>query len=244
MTASDVMKVNVMRLRLYCLALLLMLVVAACSPPPNLRDPNLLQDTSLLTDDPCAAPCWRNIIPGETSWRDMMIAIEDDPAFTTVEEVKDDSSEARLVNFTTSSGSPCCRVYSTLDGRTVGQILTLLAPGQMTLGDIFDKYGEPQYATGADVTSDQALVSLIYPDVPVIVYVFAAGVAEGALTAASEVIGVIYLQPADIDDIVNNTSLYAWEGYVPLAGWLDGNFDYIAEAAAAATAEATAETAP
>jgi hypothetical protein len=245
MTACDLTKVTVMRFRLYVLAAILVLLMTACAPPPNLRDPNLLKDRSLLTDDPCAAPCWRNIIPGETAWRDMSIVIQDDPQFTGAEEIPDDSSEARLLNFSTKDGNaPCCRVYSTADGKTVGQLLTLLAPDQITLGEIIEKYGDPAYGTGSDVTPDQALVSIIYPDVPVIIYVFAPGMATGALDENSPVIGAIYLQTADVEEIVKSTDLYAWEGYTALSTWLDGNFDHKAAATAEAEPDATAESQP
>src|SRR5690606_19306671 len=144
----------------------------------NLLDERLLKDTSLLTDDPCAAPCWNNIIPGETSWRDAKIAIEDNTQFINVEEIKDENSEAKLLNFHNSEDVPCCRIYSTLDGDLVGQVLTLLAPGQITLDEILEKYGDPSYVAGSDVTPEQTLLSLIFPDVPVIVYVFSPGTAE------------------------------------------------------------------
>jgi hypothetical protein len=245
MTACDLTKVTVMRFRLYVLAAMLVLLMTACAPPANLRDPNNLKDKSLLTDDPCAAPCWRNIIPGETAWRDMTVAIEDDAQFTGADEVKDEASEARVLNFSTKDGNaPCCRVYSTQDGKTVGQVLTLLAPDQITLGEVIEKYGDPTYGTGSEVSSDQALVVLVYPDVPIIIYVFAAGMTAGELTADSPVIGTIYLQQADVAEILKNADLYNWDGYTTLATWLDGNFDLKAAATAEAGADSTAEAAP
>src|SRR5690606_32282156 len=47
----------------------LVLLFAACAPPPPLRDDTLLQDTSLITENTeCAPPCWRGITPGVTAW--------------------------------------------------------------------------------------------------------------------------------------------------------------------------------
>lgn len=238
------MKVTIMKLRLLLPAILLALLIAACAPPPNLRDEKLLQDTSLITDQPCASPCWQGIIPGETTWRDMSILIQDDPKFSNDEETTDDQSEARLVNFATADGTPCCRIISSADGRTVDVILTQLAPGQITLSEILEKYGEPQYVIGSEATPEQALVSLIYPDVPVIIYVFAAGIATGELTPESDIIGAVYVTQTVMDDVTTNNNFYAWEGYRQLAGWLDDSeFDFTAQstAEAEATTEATAE---
>ncbi len=238
------MKVTTMKLRLLLPAVLLALLIAACAPPPNLRDENLLKDTSLVTDQPCASPCWHGIIPGETAWRDMMILIEDDAAFTNVEESKDDQSDGRGINFATAdTNAPCC-VISSADGKTVDVILTRLAPGQITLSEILEKYGEPAYVIGSEAAPDQAVVSLVYPDVPVIIYVFAAGIATGELTPDSDIIGAVYATQTVMESVTTNNNFYAWEGYRKLAGWLDdSNFDFMAQstAEAEATTEATAD---
>lgn len=212
-----------MRLRLILLVAALAVVAAACAPPPVLRDPNFLKDTSLITGDPCEAPCWRNIIPGETSWRNAVVLVEDDPQLTNPERQDDQETGARRLNFTDAGGPQCCSIYSA-DGNTVTSILTLLAP-DITLGELIAKHGEPAYLTGDDVTPDQSLVFLIYPDVPMVLYAFAAGRAEGELSASSEIIGAIYVTQEDMDVLMENTDLYTWEGYGRLSTVLDGNFD-------------------
>ncbi|QPC81445.1 hypothetical protein G4Y79_17335 [Phototrophicus methaneseepsis] len=214
-----------MKLRLIILALLVAIVSAACQPPPELRNPEFLTDDSLLTGEPCEAPCWRGIVPGETSWRDARIIVEDDPQLVepTVNETEDGG---QVLVFQDDDGPQCCQVY-TQDGETVTQILTLLAPN-ITLGEVIERYGEPEYMSGADVTSDQTLVLIIFPDVPLGLYAFGSGVETGELTPESEIIGAIYLDPADMDELLN-TDLYYWEGYGPLAEMLDGEFDIVGE---------------
>jgi hypothetical protein len=170
----------------------------------------------------------------------MRTIIEDSGQFGAIDEIKDDGSEVRLASFARKdSSTPCCRIYSSLDGKTVGQILILLAPGQITLGDVIAKYGDPTYAAGADVTSDQTLVSLFYPDLPIAVYAFAPGIKEGELTDASQVIGVLYITQADMEDIAKSSGLYSWQGYRKLAGWLDAAPDITPEIQAEATVDAT-----
>ena len=212
-----------MKFRLLLLSVVLAVFAAACAPPPVLRDDGFLKDTSLLTGDPCEAPCWRNIIPGETTWRDALILVEDDPQLTNVEMVEDQESTARLINFTDAGGPQCCRVY-TEDGVTVSAVLTLLAPS-MNLGEIIDKYGEPTYVAGGDVTADQTLLSLLFPEIPLILYVFAEGVETGELSPASEIIGAIYLIPEDMELLLGSTEMYLWRGYTPLAGYITGEYD-------------------
>jgi hypothetical protein len=229
--------------RLLLLAVLLgCLFLAACTPTAKLLDESLLKDTSLLSDQPCAAPCWRGIVPGQTSWRDMRTIIEDDGQFGTVDEIKDDSSEVRLASFSAKdSSTPCCRIYSSLDGKTVGQILTLLAPNQIKLGEVIAKYGEPTYAAGSDVTPDQALVSLFYPSVPMVVYAFAPGIKDGELTDASQIVGTLYITQSDVEEILKTSGLHNWQGYRKLAGWLDAAPDLNPEIQTEATADATPE---
>lgn len=218
-----------MKVRLSALILFLVLLITACSAPP-LRDERYLKDNSLLTDTPCASPCWMTIVPGETSMRDARIVIEDDARFTGLEEIKDDASERRLLNFQVKDGLPCCQIYSTEDGKTVETILTYLAPDQVTVGQLIEKYGEPDYGIGVEATAEEATVALFYPDVPLVAYAFASGLATGEITPDSEVILAVYLTAAGMNQIIAANNLYAWDGYQPLAEWLDGEFDHLAEA--------------
>lgn len=217
-----------MKLRLPALIILLVVLIAACSTPP-LRDGRYLADNSLLTDAPCATPCWLTIVPGETTMRDARIVIEDDGRFTGLEEVKDDASERRLLNFQVKDGLPCCQIYSTEDGKTVETILTYLAPDQVTVAQLIEKYGEPTYGIGVEATAEEATVAMFYPDVPLVAYAFVSGLATGEVTPDSEVILAVYLTPDGMAQIIAGNDLYAWEGYQKLSDWLDGAFEHLAE---------------
>lgn len=218
----------VRRLLLSACLVLVVGIVAACQTEPNLRDEGYLNDDSLITGEPCEAPCWRNITPGETRWRDALVLLEDDQQLNNVEEITDDASDARIINFNDGDGPQCCRVY-TDDGRTVSDIITLLAPDIITLGQLIEKYGEPAYVTGGDVTPEQTLLSLVYPDVPLIIYIFAPGTVEGEIAANSEVIGAIYTTETRMAELLQSTNLYNWEGYVKLSDYLDEEFDIRAD---------------
>jgi hypothetical protein len=231
-----------MRLRLLLVpGLLLLLFLAACSPAPTLRDDRFLKDTSLLTDDPCAAPCWRGITPGETAWRDMTIIIDDAADLNGIEDIPVPDSQAKVRTFAATEGVPCCRIDSSLDGKTVELVWYQLAPGQISLGQVIEKYGEPSFAAADDITPDQALVSVAFPDVPMILFVFAPGIATGELTPASEVVGALYVSSSLMQEIQNDTNWFTWRGYQTLQGWFDSTPDRTPEGTAEATAEATQE---
>lgn len=208
--------------RLLPVTLLLVLLVAACAPPPNLRDDTLLNDRSLITGEPCAAPCFRGITPGETSWRDAFTILEDDPEFTNVQEQVDEESNAKQAAWQ-QGDNQCCQIASQ-DGDTVNLIFLRTAP-TMTLGELIEAHGEPTYLIGSEFTEDQAIASVVYPDVPMVVYVFVEGAATGALSESSEIIGVLYLVESEMDLLIQTTELHAWEGYDTFATYNDGPFE-------------------
>lgn len=211
------------------LTILVAIVVAACSPTVNLLDEKNLSDESLLTGEPCEAPCWNNIIPGETSFRDALILVEDDSRFTNVEEVEpDEETSARLFGFSTGEGTNiCCQVLSE-EGEVIDSMLFFLAP-EMTIGDIIEKYGEPTYVIGEEVVEgEQAILFLVFPDVPIVLYAFVAG-ATGELTDSSQIVGVLYMTDAAMERLINGNSFYNWEGYQGFSDYVDENFDFVGE---------------
>jgi hypothetical protein len=205
----------------------LVLVVAACVPPPNLRNEKFLNDDSLLTNEPCAAPCWNNITPGETTWDNALITIQDDPRFDEPQtQTAQDDSKAVGALWKETGGDDCCQMVSE-DGDTVSLILLQLAPNH-TLGELIEARGEPAYAVGTPGNEDQAIVNLFYPDDSLIVIVFVAGAANGQLSESSEVIGAYYLTPDRMQLILDTSSLYGWKGYEPFSAYAPDaeNADY------------------
>lgn len=199
-----------MKYRLLMPGLLVLVVFLAACSAPELRDSNLLQDTSLATGDPCAAPCWRGITPGETSWRDARTILEDDPTIENLQVKTDENSNAAAAEWQQVGGPPCCQAF-TEDGQTVSILFLRTAP-EVSLGDVIEAHGDPAYAIGSPFSDDQAIVNLIYPAVPMVVYAFVPGI-TGAVTADSEIIGVLYMTQRDMDLLEQTSSLHLWEGY-------------------------------
>ena len=166
-----------MKLRVLLVLLVVMVAAAACAAPPELRNPSFLEDSSLVDNEPCAAPCWRGITPGETTWRDALTILEDDATLSDLKTETNEETGEIAATFQRADGVPCCLVY-TSDGEVVDQMLLQLAP-ENSLGDVIENLGEPEYFSGTEVSPEQAAAALFYPAKQLVVYAFVEGVAEG-----------------------------------------------------------------
>jgi hypothetical protein len=230
--------------------LTLVLVVAACAPPPNLRNEKFLHDNSLFeTNEDCVSPCWNGITPGETKWSDALTIIEDTANFDDPQTQTAQDGPAIGALWKETGGDDCCQMVTT-DGTTVDWILLQLAPDN-TLKELIDARGEPTYVVGTPGNDEQAIMNLFYPDQGLVVFVFVAGAATGELSDSSEVVGVYYLAEAGMNTILEQSSLYAWKGYDTFAAYAPDVEDAeyaitpipTAEVGAEATADATDEAA-
>ncbi len=225
------------RILLPGLLIALVVLVAACSPPPELRDQKLINDRSLVTGEPCEAPCWRNITPGVTAWSDALTLLEDDATIEdpTVQTAEDSSAVA--ASFKEPGGVDASGQIFSEDGDKVGLIFLRLAP-DVTLDQVLARYGEPTYVIGTPFSDEppQAIVNLVYPDQQMIVYVFVPG-QQGALDGLNEIVGVLYMQPTDMTLLIQSSNLHTWEGLSSFSTYgPDSPFEVTPEATAEATA--------
>jgi hypothetical protein len=219
-----------MKIYLLFIFLFLALVVAACTtaPAPELRNEAFMDDISLVSGEPCEAPCWQDLIPGETVWGVAQDFVKNNADYTIVQEVTASIRvrEARI-EFAIQDGPQCCRILSR-DGEILSAIVLLLAPN-MQLGDVIERYGEASYVSGEAVTNDQATIALVFPDIPMVTYVFAESLSESEVSAASTVIGIMYLAQSEMDTLLQSENFYNWEGYGLLGNIIDGTFDITPE---------------
>jgi hypothetical protein len=211
-----------MKIRLIVLASLLAILVTACAPEVRILSDRFLQDSSIIADEGCSAPCWRDITPGETRWNDALAIIEADETLTGVQTRSDAETGQIGAAWAQVDGDNCCQMF-TQDGETVSLIVAQTAP-IVRFGQVVEKYGEPTYALGETVTNDQALLSVYYPEVPMIVYVFAAGT-TGQISEQSEVVGFAYTTLDLMELVVNTSDLYNWTGYGVFNAFSEGEFD-------------------
>jgi protein-disulfide isomerase len=172
---------------------------------------NLLVDDSLIsTDENCQLPCWRGITPGETTLTSAQEILEADD---TIGNIEFQQAETRSGYVFSQVGRDriCCQVISD-DGTTVS-FISLQFTSNITLGQVMERYGEPAFSDAQLVTRDQALFTLFYPDVPMIIYVFA-GLPSDVLSEDSPVIGMA-LPTHDIMDIfLSADGLPTWNGFI------------------------------
>lgn len=205
---------------LFILPLLLMLVAAGCMPQPTLRSELFLHDTSLITREPCAAPCWNNITPGETSWSAALEIIQGDTRFQGVEVNTDDQEGLiQAVWQPAGSGQFCCRMLAEGEGENVSFLFLALATPGIIVDQVLNTYGEPTYVTTFDFTDQESVVQLIYPDVPMVVSALV-GTKESSLLANSEIVAMLTMAPDEMALILQTTDLKRWDGYQAYATYV------------------------
>jgi hypothetical protein len=232
-------------LRLLVLGCLALALLAACGPAPQLRNERFLKDNSLIiANEECDAPCWRGITPGVTKWADALVIIQDatdldDPQTQTIENGPSVGAQWNATN-----GDLCCQMAS-IDGDTVTTMFLQLAP-DMTVRQLIQERGEPEYVLGTPGTEDQAIINLFYPEQSMIVFAFVAGATEGALSADSEIIGVFYTTPERMALTLDLSNLFAWKGYQPFSAYSpEGeNPDYVRTQSVTLTPTGEAGAAP
>lgn len=196
--------------RAFWLLIPLVLLVAGCLPQPTLRSELFLDDLSLVSGEPCGAPCWNGITAGETTWQEAIDLIENDEAFTGL----DSNAEQGILQAVwqrVDTDQYCCRFLAEAEDGPLTYLFLALAPG-MIVDQVLEAHGEPAYVTTFDFTDAESVVQMIYPDVPMVVSVLV-GDSTGAVLANSEVVAVLYMAPDEMDLVLDTTELQGWNGY-------------------------------
>lgn len=134
-----------------CLSLLVLGLISECQPWAEL-------DSSLLTGDPCAPPCWHNIAPGVADEDDVRSQLESSPFVEkgTLHYNLTEEAGVPLVGFSWQAREGdyiClqngmvwpmerCNYIYLRDGKVLRIEISL--HGGVTLGEIVDKYGPPE----------------------------------------------------------------------------------------------------
>lgn len=205
---------------------LLVLLLAACtgSAPPLISD-SYLSDDSLISGEPCAAPCWNDIVPGETLWVDAVEMLRNDPNVEGLqeqesEEAGDGSSEqenaepgsgALVAWGQAGTGEYCCQIISESPDGTVTAILLQLAP-TMIIDDVLEIYGDPDYAQAFQVSEEEGVLQVVYEDVPMFLWI--ALDPHGSLLVNSPVVAAIYPTAQDMEmALLTAAQVGPWLGY-------------------------------
>ncbi|MDE2853752.1 MAG: thioredoxin domain-containing protein [Chloroflexota bacterium] len=182
-------------------------------PERTLLNDRFLADTSLISGEPCAPPCWQNIVPGETTLAEALAIVRG------LEGIKLRRQGEREFQFGLIDGPACCQI-SADDSQIVSAIILQFAP-DMTLGDAISIYGEPLFFRGQSYTNKEAILWFYYPDLQTMIQIVVPG-AEGILDAGSPLVAAYYLAGIDLSDESSANTLAPWKGYVSFEEYVEG----------------------
>ncbi|MFQ3535375.1 MAG: hypothetical protein SNJ58_05820 [Aggregatilineales bacterium] len=196
---------------LICIGLLL----AACGAPPPLVSDQYLNDNSLITGNPCSAPCFQDIIVGKTTFADALTLVRNNALFKDLQS-QDNPPQAA---WNAANGGPCCQMTANPETGIVDALLIRVAP-VMTVGEVITKYGEPLYVSvlPQDYSETETALGLIYPEQGNVLWVMP-GNAQSTLDSTDPVVIVLYLNPAEFDRLLETAQLNGWLGYVSVADY-------------------------
>lgn len=177
-----------------------------------LKSDKYLNDTSVISGDPCGPPCFANITVGKTKFNDAVTTIKSNKAFANVVTQQSPVQAA----WTTAAGEQCCQM-SADDTGTVSAVLLRLAPN-VTAKQLLDKFGNPTYITEVDYSAAEVAVALIFPKVGLVAWV-TPGDANSALTPDSPLVVALYLAQDQFNKLIAGATLQGWDGYKPYAAY-------------------------
>lgn len=178
----------------------------------------LIDETLFITDESCSLPCWRGIKPGATVWNEAVAILQDQADLTEIRVEDNTQTGEKAVTFQRVGGIPCCLLYSAT-GEVIEQILLQLS-STYRLETVIESLGEPLYFNGVEVDETQAVAALFYPARDIVIYAFVAGT-EGDLMPESEVFAILILAPSDMQEVLNTSTLQAYDGYKSFADYMD-----------------------
>lgn len=188
------------------------------APEASLLNQSFLNDDSLLNGEPCAAPCWQGITPGETSLADALEIVQQLDGMTVI-----NSSDATFV-FASANGAPCCQI-SSQGSEYVATMLFQHAPN-ITVGDLIAAHGEPSFVTGQPFSVSESVLMLYYPETPMLLYAMVAGM-DGQLQESSPIVSVVYATADVFAGAFATIPFDYWKGYLTYSEYMDGQFDHM-----------------
>ena len=181
-------------------------------PERSLLSQLYLADNSLISGEPCAPPCWRNIVPGETSFADAMEIVQG----------LDGISEPQLgpdgLVFGRADGPVCCQVSSS-DGESVQLIMLQFEPA-MRFGDAVASYGEPLFYGGLPFSAAEMMMMFYFPDNAMLVTTVVPGI-DSMLEETSPIVGAVYATREAFAATINRDELVAWRGFVAVSEYTE-----------------------
>lgn len=175
----------------------------------------LLSD--LVTEASCEAPCWRDIVPGETLVTEVadLIRADKQNIEIDVQDLEDGAQAVTWKTYNTELNDPNY-VVGNVDG--VVEAISLLDLSQIKLGDVIEAQGEPDFALAVPNNEDSALFYAIYEEKALLVLGLI--ITEDGLTEETSIVGAQYYAPSAMGELLSNAAAPAWTGYDSLADYI------------------------
>jgi hypothetical protein len=183
-------------------------LLAGCGANPPLKSEKYLNDTSLIGEGPCTAPCFHDITVGQTNYTDAVAKLKADAAFANM-QLQDKPAAA---SWSAKDGEPCCQM-SANDSGVVNALLVKVAPN-LTAQQVIDKYGQPTYVNSVDYSDKEVAIAMIFPEKGLVTWV-APGDANSTISANSPVVMALLLDPKEWQTVLDTATFQAWNGFLP-----------------------------
>ncbi len=168
----------------------------------------------VVTGEPCAAPCWNAIIPGETAWANAVGIVQNAPETVRFQEFDADEATDRVgLQWEAVNSSQPSLIVSSEDGSLV-DVIVIQSTEELTIGDLFGAQGEPASARAQQDQQGYVFINLIYPEISTVVVALADQDAGGAavLTDASSVLAVQFFSPSFLEENLAQSPGVEWTG--------------------------------
>lgn len=188
------------------------LIITAESPDNLVLVPRS-QLVGLVELEGCVAPCWRDIVPGESDFTGVVEVIRADRQFYEIGE-QDETDGAQLVSWQSINSGIGEPSFIISDAEGVVDVISILEVSTLTLGEVLDVQGQPEYALASRNNNGGAIVYTFFPEKTMIVLSFA--VLEDGLTPEATVIGAQFFSETRFKELLTAAVPANWEGFEAL----------------------------
>ncbi len=128
--------------------LFLMSLLAACVYQPTPTPVPQIPDDSLITQSPCAPPCWQGLTPGESTWSEATNFLMNNPLVKgNVEKPYDSAKGYHLWWWASETQDPLRANDIDSDKNDHITYISLSPNTNITIGEVIQVYGLPTYVT-------------------------------------------------------------------------------------------------
>lgn len=176
----------------------------------SLLDETMLADDSVVTGEPCAAPCWQGLTPGVSTWAEAEEILAANELVPDLEII--DNNGGKVALWSSEAGSECCNAGS-MTGENLDYIQLLIA-SDVTVGELIETYGEPDLIRATPLSFDYSAVTLIWSELPFVAIAEVEGDLDALISADNQVFQLIYLTDDVITIFAERPDVIPWQGYV------------------------------